>query len=59
MKCYYCENRDAITWRFKKPACSGCNTSYLIKEVEAQRNNFTEEELAKRYKVLLNSFLPF
>jgi len=58
-KCYYCEKNNAITTRYNQPCCRGCNSSYLIKEVESKREEFTEDELAKRYKVLLNSLSPF
>lgn len=58
MKCYYCEKREAVAWLFNKPTCRGCNKGYLIKKVEAKKEELSEEKMAEIYKVLLYTFLP-
>jgi len=59
MKCFYCEKEEATKGRFGKPSCDKCYTSYLVTQVEKLQDELTQEELANRYKTLLNSFSLF
>ena len=59
MNCFYCEKKEATKWRFEEPCCNDCYMSYLVDQIETQKNKLTEREMAERYKVLLNSFLTF
>jgi len=55
MKCYYCEEQEAVTIRFGKHACDDCAEAE-VRTLNLRIHSGTEEEKARFLKLSLSAF---